>query len=132
MSSCMPSKSWDFMCFHDPPRSWSYLQFIISQPCILKYPFSTLISIMSSCMPSKSWDFICFHDPPRLWSYLQAYPTRSPASRTLTLVHPNSSLGPGHAYPPFLLWTPSLITFSSWAWNELPRSLIPTRVPPMN
>jgi len=22
----MHSKSWDFMCFHDPPRSWSNLQ----------------------------------------------------------------------------------------------------------
>jgi len=22
----MYSKSWDFLCFHDPPRSWSNLQ----------------------------------------------------------------------------------------------------------
>jgi len=26
MSSCMHSKSWDFLCFHDPPCSWSPLQ----------------------------------------------------------------------------------------------------------
>ena len=26
MSLCMYSKSWDFLCFHDPSRSWSNLQ----------------------------------------------------------------------------------------------------------
>jgi len=36
------------------------------------------------------------------------------------------------AYPPFLLWTPSLTAFSSWAWDELPHSLITTRVPSVN
>jgi len=51
---------------------------------------------------------MCFHDPPRSWSNLQAYPACSLTSRTFSSAHPNSLLRPGHAYPPFLLWTPSL------------------------